>query len=108
MASVTLGPTYGWHVGDTISAYLRDARNVQTGSAVATATVASDSTTTFTGLADDAKFVASNGTVAVQFATLTDSVPVSSADVSTIVELTQAEYDALPTPDAATLYVVVG
>jgi len=32
---------------------------------------------------------------------------VTSDDISTIVKLTQAEYDAL-TPDANTLYVIVG
>lgn len=33
---------------------------------------------------------------------------VTSATVGTIVSLTQAEYDAIVTPDPATLYVIVG
>jgi hypothetical protein len=33
---------------------------------------------------------------------------VTSTDVASIVKLTQAEYDALETPDATTLYVIVG
>ncbi|TGP27362.1 hypothetical protein EN875_034035 [Mesorhizobium sp. M2D.F.Ca.ET.232.01.1.1] len=34
--------------------------------------------------------------------------PAVSSDVERIVKLTQAEYDALSLPDAATLYLVVG
>jgi hypothetical protein len=33
---------------------------------------------------------------------------VFSADIKTIVKLTQAAYDALDPPDASTLYVIVG
>jgi hypothetical protein len=33
---------------------------------------------------------------------------VSSDDITTIVKLTQVEYDAIGTPDEATLYVIVG
>ena len=72
MATVTLGPTYGWAVGETITVYARDSRNVQTGSAITTAAVAADSRVTFTGLADDLKLIATDGTYAVRFGTLTD------------------------------------
>jgi hypothetical protein len=72
MASVTLSPTYGWAVGETITAYERDIRNVQTGAAITTAAVAADSTVTFTGLDDDLKLIATDGTYAVRFGTLTD------------------------------------
>lgn len=37
-----------------------------------------------------------------------DAGYVASADVDTIVQLTQAEYDALSPPVATTLYIVVG
>ena len=33
---------------------------------------------------------------------------VASEDVHNIISLTQAEYDALPTKDASTLYVITG
>jgi len=72
MATRILGPTYGWAVGETISVYERDSRNVQVGSAITTAAVASDSTVTFTGLDDDLKLIATDGTYAVRFGTLTD------------------------------------
>jgi hypothetical protein len=43
---------------------------------------------------------------AVQPADIADVV--SSTDVTTIVKLTQAEYDALSPPEATTLYIVIG
>lgn len=33
---------------------------------------------------------------------------VTATDVTNIVQLTQAEYDALGTPDSTTLYIIVG
>lgn len=72
MASRTLGPQTGWAVGETISVYARDSRNVQTGAAITTAAVGADSRVTFTGLNDDLKLIATDGTTAVRFGTATD------------------------------------
>ena len=43
---------------------------------------------------------------AVQPAAIEDMV--ESEDISTIVALTQTEYDAIPAPDAATFYIITG
>jgi hypothetical protein len=52
--------------------YERDIRNVQTGAAIDTAAVGANSTVTFAGLDNDLKLIATDGTVAVRFGTLTD------------------------------------
>jgi hypothetical protein len=90
MASRTLGPTYGWAVGETITVYERDIRNVQTGAAITTAAVSADSTVTFTGLDDDLNLIATDGTYAVQFGTLTDPEEGSGTGDVTTAELNDA------------------
>ena len=56
---------------------------------------------------DTNKTLIYNGTAWVIFNDPNAASVVTSDDISTIVKLTQAEYDAL-TPDANTLYVIVG
>lgn len=49
-----------------------------------------------------------NGADVTDAANVAAAGAVMSADVATIVVLTQTEYDALSPPDADTLYVIVG
>jgi hypothetical protein len=89
-----------WADGVVVSCFLRDAHGNATGAAVDTDTVAGGSVT-FTGLAAATNYVASQGGKSRQFRTR------GSADVGVVV-LSQAEYDAIGSPDDGTLYVIVG
>jgi hypothetical protein len=72
MATFTLGPQRGWTVGETITVYEADLLNHASGASVTTGTVGSDSRTPLTGLADDKRYIATDGTTEVRFVTLTD------------------------------------
>ena len=73
MATKTLGPQPGWLVGETIEVFEVDARGVAVGNAVGSATVAGDSTTTFSALESDKRYLAADANgIKVWFGTLTD------------------------------------
>ena len=56
---------------------------------------------------DTSKAIADIVNNALSIATLANT-KVSGTNVTDIVKLTQAEYDALGTPDASTVYIIVG
>jgi hypothetical protein len=56
-------------------------------------------------ISDGVKIIARNGG---SIESGSGASTVFSSSISTIVKLTQAEYDAISSPDATTLYVIVG
>lgn len=94
-------------VGASVGAYLPnpipEAASPVKGSAVATATVASDGSLTFAGLADDTRYVAYDAGSGRRRWFRTRSTSITS-----VLQVTQAQYNAIASPDPGTLYVIIG
>lgn len=113
MADMTINVSQFFAVGTSIGAYPKSAwrehelppSGTPKGSATASANVGASGTVAFTGLADDTRYFATDasGTKYVSFSTHL----LRPAAQLPIVQVTQAEYDAL-TPDPRTLYVISG
>lgn len=96
----------GWRPGETVlarTATVSPPPGGGTGSIVASTDATSAGVAVFTDLAPETNFIATGGTSLrrVQFRTGTPRV-------TAILSMSQADYDALGTPDDSTLYVIIG